>query len=317
MSGQDDTHLPVLLEESLEALRVRPDGCYVDGTFGRGGHSAAILAELGDTGRLIAFDKDPEAVAAARARFSADARFRIVHGSFTMLKQVVEEEDLKGRVDGILLDLGVSSPQLDNAARGFSFQSEGPLDMRMDTTRGESAADWLAHAEEAEITRVLFEFGEERFARRIARAIVARRQEAPLRSTRELAELVAEAVPTRERGKHPATRTFQALRILINKELEDLEQVLAQTLEVLAPGGRLAVISFHSLEDRLVKRFIRAHARPAPPPPGLPRGLPWNPPPPVLREVGKARRAREEEVARNVRARSAVLRVAERLEAAS
>lgn len=317
MSGQADTHLPVLLEESLEALRVRPDGCYVDGTFGRGGHSAAILAELGVTGRLIAFDKDPEAVAAARARFSADARFRIVHGSFTMLKQVVEEEDLKGRVDGILLDLGVSSPQLDNAARGFSFQSEGPLDMRMDTTRGESAADWLAHAEEAEITRVLFEYGEERFARRIARAIVARRQEAPLRSTRELAELVAEAVPTRERGKHPATRTFQALRILINKELEDLEQVLAQTLEVLALGGRLAVISFHSLEDRLVKRFIRAHARPAPPPPGLPRGLPWNPPPPVLREVGKARRAREEEVARNVRARSAVLRVAERLEAAS
>lgn len=306
-------HEPVLLGACLEGLAVRSDGYYVDGTFGRGGHSAALLARLGPEGRLLAFDKDPEAVAAAEARFGADPRFRIVHGSFTMLARVVAEEERTGKVDGILLDLGVSSPQLDDPARGFSFQSEGPLDMRMDPTAGESAADWLARADEAEIARVLFEFGEERFARRIARAIVARRAEAPLATTRELAELVASAVPTREKGKHPATRTFQALRILINRELDDLDDALAQSVDVLASGGRLCVISFHSLEDRRVKRFIRDNARPAPPPKGAPRGLPITAPPPRLRAVGKPVYADAAEVDRNPRARSAVLRCAERV----
>lgn len=294
---------------------MRSGGCYVDGTFGRGGHSAAILGRLGVAGRLLAFDKDPDAVAAAQRRFGEDPRFRIVHGSFTMLRRIVAEEQRLGRVDGVLLDLGVSSPQLDEAARGFSFQSEGPLDMRMDTSAGETVAEWLAHAAEEDIVRVLFEFGEERFARRIARAILARRAEAPLATTRELAELVADAVPTRERGKHPATRTFQALRIHINKELDELDDVLAQALQVLAPGGRLCVISFHSLEDRRVKRFMRDHSRPPPPPKGAPRGLPIVTPPPLLRAVAKAVRAGAEEVARNPRARSATLRIAERTDA--
>lgn len=291
---------------------MKADGYYIDGTFGRGGHSAAILDQLGADGRLLAFDKDPDAVAVARERFGEDARFRIVHGSFTMLRRVVEEERHAKQVDGILLDLGVSSPQLDNAARGFSFQSDGPLDMRMDSTSGESAAEWLAHAEESEIARVLFEFGEERFARRVARAIVQRRSELPVSTTRELAELVADAIPTRERGKHPATRTFQALRILINKELDELNDVLRQSVELLAPGGRLCVISFHSLEDRRVKRFMRDHSRPAPPPKGAPRGLPIDSAPPALKLAGKAVRADSAEVQRNPRARSATLRIAER-----
>lgn len=307
-------HEPVLLDACLEALNVRPDGCYVDGTFGRGGHAAAVLERLGPEGRLLAFDKDPQAIESAQQRFGADTRFRIVHGSFTMLERIVEEEGLQGRVDGILLDLGVSSPQLDDAARGFSFQSEGPLDMRMDPTSGESVAEWLADAEERDIAQALFDFGEEKFARRIARSIVGRRAEQPLTTTRELAELVAAAVPTREKGKHPATRTFQALRILINKELDDLDDVLAQSVRVLAPRGRLCVISFHSLEDRRVKRFIRDSSRPAPPPKGLPRGLPVAETEPPLRQVGKAVYADAAEVDRNPRSRSAVLRCAERRE---
>lgn len=313
--GADQGHVPVLLDACLSALAVKPGGCYVDGTFGRGGHAGAILDRLGDAGRLIAFDKDPQAVETARERFGEDPRFRIVHGSFTMLGRVVEEEGRKGQVDGILLDLGVSSPQLDDAARGFSFQSEGPLDMRMDPTAGESAADWLAHADEADIARVLFEFGEERFARRIARAIVARRMESVLATTRDLADLVAAAVPTREKGKHPATRTFQALRILVNSELDDIALVLDQCIEVLAPRGRLCVISFHSLEDRIVKRFVRDRSRPPQPPAGAPRGLPLPQSVPPLRPVGKAVYADADEVARNPRARSAVMRCAERTEA--
>lgn len=310
-------HEPVLLDACLEGLAIKADGYYVDGTFGRGGHAAAVLERLGRAGRLLAFDKDPAAVAAARERFGGDARFRIVHGSFTMLEQVVEDEGRVGKVSGVLLDLGVSSPQLDDPARGFSFQSEGPLDMRMNPEAGPSVAEWLAAADEADIANVIFEFGEERFSRRIARAIVARREEQPLVTTRDLAELVAAAVPTREKGKHPATRTFQALRIHINKELDDLDAVLAQCVRVLAPGGRLCAISFHSLEDRRVKRFIRDHSRAAPPPRGLPRGLPLpEPAAPQLRAVGKAQTAGAAELSRNPRSRSAVLRCAERTEAA-
>lgn len=303
-----NTHRPVLLEASLQALNIRPDGFYVDGTFGRGGHAAAILAKLGPKGLLLAFDKDPDAVASAREKFEGDARFRIVHGSFTMLKQVVQSENSLGRVDGVLLDLGVSSPQLDDAGRGFSFQQEGPLDMRMNPEAGQSAADWLNSAPEKEISEVIRDFGEEKFHRRIAAAVVKYRAEQALRTTREFAELVAEAVPVGEKGKHPATRTFQAVRIHINKELDDLDAVLEQALDVLAPGGRLAVISFHSLEDRRVKRFMREHSRPKP----VPRGLPAPMETPPLKLIGKAIRADLDEIDVNPRARSAVLRVAER-----
>jgi 16S rRNA (cytosine1402-N4)-methyltransferase len=304
-------HRPVLFEEVLEALAIRPDGIYLDGTFGRGGHSAAILEQLGENGRLLAMDKDPQAVAVARQRFAGDPRFTIVRGSYTMLGQEVEQRGWKGKVAGILLDLGVSSPQLDDPSRGFSFRHDGPLDMRMDPDSGISAAEWLASAREAEIARVLKEYGEERFAKRIARAIVRERELTPITTTARLAKIVAEANPKWERDKHPATRSFQAIRIYINGELEELEQVLAQSVEVLAPGGRLAIISFHSLEDRRVKRFIRDEARGGDFPPDLPvteaqmRRR--------LRAVGKDIRAGERELAENPRARSAVLRVAERL----
>ena len=305
------SHRPVMLDEVLDALAVRPGGIYLDGTFGRGGHAAAILAAAGPRGRLYAMDKDPQAVAAARERFAGDARLQIVQDSFSGLGRWAEAEGIAGRIDGILLDLGVSSPQLDDAGRGFSFLRDGPLDMRMDPEQGVSAADWLAVADEEEIADVIKRYGEERFARRIARAIVAARAEAPIRTTRVLAEVVAAAVPTRERNKHPATRTFQALRIHVNRELEDLEQGLAAAVDVLAPGGRLAVISFHSLEDRLVKRFLRREAKGPELPPGLPvRG---GQAAGRLRLLGKARRPGEAEVAANPRARSAVLRVAERL----
>jgi 16S rRNA (cytosine1402-N4)-methyltransferase len=311
MSEGTPTHRPVLLDAALDALAVRPSGRYVDGTFGRGGHAAAILERLGPDGRLLAFDKDPAAVAAARARFAGDARFAIVHASFAELARVAVAEGLAGRIDGLLLDLGVSSPQLDDAGRGFSFQSDGPLDMRMDPTRGRSAAEWLAAADEAEIADVLFELGEERFARRIARAIVAQRTERPLRRTAELAALVERASPSRERHKHPATRTFQAVRIFINRELEDLRRCLDQALDVLAAGARLVVISFHSLEDRIVKRFLRDAARGR----QLPRGVPvtGGPVGARLRILGKAVRADDDEVAGNPRARSAIMRVAETL----
>ena len=305
-------HKPVLLQEVLEALAIRADGIYLDGTFGRGGHAAEVLRRLGPEGRLLAVDKDPLAVAVARERFSEDPRFAIERGSFAQLGQWVAARGWSGKVNGILLDLGVSSPQLDAAERGFSFRQDGPLDMRMDPEQGMSAADWLAQAQEEEIARVLKEYGEERFAKRIARAIVRSREESgPIVSTARLAEVVARANPAWEKGKDPATRSFQAIRIFINRELEDLEVFLEQCVAMLAPGGRLAVISFHSLEDRLVKRFIRQQERGDELPPDLPlrQSEMWQA---RLRSVGKAIRAGAQELEENVRARSAVLRVAEK-----
>jgi 16S rRNA (cytosine1402-N4)-methyltransferase len=306
-------HTPVLLDEVLAGLSVRPDGRYCDATFGRGGHTAAILGVLGPAGRLVAIDRDPEAIRAGRQRFAAEARLTLVQGSFGSLEERVRAAGLAGELDGVLLDLGVSSPQLDEAARGFSFMQDGPLDMRMDNESGQSAAQWLAKAGEREIADVIRGLGEERFARRIARAIVAARAEAPITRTAALAALVAEAVPTREPGKHPATRTFQAIRIHVNGELDALESALPQAVRLLAPGGRLCVISFHSLEDRIVKRFIRREEQGDPVYAGLPNV-------PVhararLERVGGAVMAGEAEVRANPRARSAVLRVAERLAA--
>lgn len=304
-------HLSVLLQPSVEALKIDPAGIYLDGTFGRGGHSRLILAGLGPMGRLIAVDQDPQAVAYAQAQFAGDSRFSIVHGSFARLNDVAQQAGVMGRVNGILLDLGVSSPQLDEAERGFSFTKEGPLDMRMDPTRGESAAVWLAKAEAKEIAGVLKAYGEERHAKRIARAIVEARAERPITTTAQLAELVSRANPSWERGKHPATRSFQAIRIHINGELAAIEQCLDQVLDILVLGGRLAVISFHSLEDRIVKRFMRDQAKGDSFPSGVP--VRQDQLQPRLRLVGKAIRPGEEELAANPRARSAVLRVAERL----
>lgn len=303
-------HRPVLLQEVLEGLAVRPDGIYIDGTFGRGGHAAAILDRLSAAGRLYAMDKDPAAVQVALDRFGHDARFHMQRGTFAMLGQLAREQGIAGRVSGVLLDLGVSSPQLDDPERGFSFLKDGPLDMRMDPEHGLSAAQWLMQSSETEIVRVLQEYGEERFARRIARAIVSARSEHPIATTQQLAELVAAAVPTRERHKNPATRSFQALRIQVNQELQDLEAGLEQVIDVLEPGGRLAVISFHSLEDRMVKRFMRRESRGE----ELPLDLPvtGGPKPGRLRIIGKALQAGAEEVAANPRARSAILRIAER-----
>jgi 16S rRNA (cytosine1402-N4)-methyltransferase len=311
MSEQQASHRPVLLDAAIEALAVRPEGVYLDGTFGRGGHSRDILAALGPEGRLIAIDRDPEAVAFAETIFGEDKRFGILRRGFAMLTEVAQEMGVMGRVDGILLDLGVSSPQLDQSERGFSFLQDGPLDMRMDPSSGPSAAQWLAHAGVDEIAGVLKTFGEERYARRIARAIVEARQERPITTTGELSAIISHANPAWEKGKHPATRSFQAIRIHINRELEQLEHFLDQVLDVLAIGGRLAVISFHSLEDRMVKRFMRDQARGDRFPPGLP--VTQAQLQPRLRLVGKAIRADAAEVAANPRARSAVLRVAERL----
>jgi len=305
-------HKPVLLAEVLAALRIRPDGIYVDGTFGRGGHAAEILKQLGDAGRLLAVDKDPQAVAVAQQRFGADPRFAIERGSFRAAAAWLAARDWMGKVDGILLDLGVSSPQLDEAERGFSFRLEGPLDMRMDPDSGVSAADWLARAAEGEIAHVLKEYGEERYAKRIARAIVRSREEdGPITTTARLREVVAAANPSWEKGKDPATRSFQAIRIFINRELEDLDEFLQESVAMLAPGGRLAVISFHSLEDRRVKQFIRLQERGEELPPDLPlrHSQMWQP---RLKAVGKAVFPSETELAENPRARSAVLRVAEK-----
>ena len=306
-------HTPVLLDEVLAGLNLRADGTYCDATYGRGGHTAAILAQLGPQGRVIAIDRDPEAVRAAAAQFAAEPRLTVVRGSFARLVEHVRTAGLDGKLHGVLLDLGVSSPQLDEAARGFSFMQDGPLDMRMDNESGQTAAQWLERATEREIAETLVQLGEERFARRIARAIVERRRTSPLARTAELAQLVAAAVPTREPGKHPATRTFQAVRMRVNRELDELDAALPQAVELLAEHGRLCVISFHSLEDRAVKRFINREAQGDPVYAGLP-----NVPPharPRLRRVGAAIRASEPEVASNPRARSAVLRVAERLAA--
>jgi 16S rRNA (cytosine1402-N4)-methyltransferase len=299
-----------LLEEALQALQVKEDGVYVDATYGRGGHAQKILEKIGERGRLLMFDRDPRACEDARRRFGADERVNIQPGSFSLLGRTIDRLGLTGSIDGILFDLGVSSPQLDDPGRGFSFRADGPLDMRMDPGAGEAAADWLNRAEENEIVRVLRDYGEERFARRIARAILRERSIEPITTTRRLAEIVARAVPTREKSKDPATRTFQAIRIYVNRELEELTTALPQAVPALTPGGRLAVISFHSLEDRLVKHFLRAEAKGRELPPELPvrhdqfRAR--------LKIIGKAIRAGAEETQRNPRARSAVLRVAER-----
>jgi len=297
-------HIPVLATQALEALAIRPEGVYVDGTFGRGGHSREILARLDARGRLIALDRDPDAEQAARA--ISDPRFSFFRTKFSGLAELLRGS----RVDGMLFDLGVSSPQLEEAARGFSFRSDGPLDMRMDPTAGVTAAQWLATADEQEIRRVIRDYGEERFAKQIAAAIVAARARQPVVRTRELADLVAKAVRTREPGQDPATRTFQALRIHLNRELEEVSLMLPQATAHLAAGGRLAVISFHSLEDRIVKRFMQAAARPE-----VPRRLPLRAsemPQPALKLIGRAERASAQETKRNPRARSATLRVAER-----
>lgn len=306
-------HVPVLCDEVMQALAVRPDGIYVDATFGRGGHAEAILAQLNDHGRLIAIDRDPQAVAEARRRFSHDARLSITHRPFSSLGDVVTQHGFSGRVNGVLFDLGVSSPQLDDPARGFSFRHDAPLDMRMDTTRGISAAEWIAQASEEEIARVIYEYGEERFSRRIARTIVQQRALEPITTTGRLADLARQSVRTRERGQHPATRTFQGIRIFINDELGEIERALPLALRALAPYGRLAVISFHSLEDRLVKNFLRDQEKGPEYPPELPVVPTFAP---RLRAIGKPIRAGEEETRRNPRARSAVLRVAERTEVA-
>ena len=306
-------HTPVLLDEVLAGLEVRPDGRYCDATFGRGGHSAAILAALGPAGRVYAIDRDPEAIAAGQARFGAEPRLTLIRGSFGRLEELVRAAGLEGELRGVLLDLGVSSPQLDEARRGFSFMQDGPLDMRMDDESGQSASQWLARASEREIVDVLRILGEERFARRIARRLLEARAVQPITRTTQLAALVAAAVPTREPGKHPATRTFQAIRIHINAELDLLESALPQAVRLLAPGGRLCVISFHSLEDRIVKRYIQREMQGDP----VYAGLPDIPAAarPKLRRIGTKVVASPAEVERNPRARSAVLRIAERLAA--
>jgi 16S rRNA (cytosine1402-N4)-methyltransferase len=300
-------HVPVLVEEVLAALRIREDGTYVDGTFGRGGHSAAILARLRVRGRLLAFDQDPEAHS---HRALEDPRLELIHARFSTMKSALAERGID-RVAGVLLDLGVSSPQLDDPGRGFSFARDGPLDMRMDTTRGATAAEWLASAEQEEIREVIATYGEERFAQQVAAAIVAARGGGALRTTRQLAEVVGRAVRTREPGQHPATRTFQAVRIHLNQELEELAMTLPQAVGLLEPGGRLAVISFHSLEDRIVKHFFRERSTAD----KLPKALPVRAadiPPAELALVGRAVKAGAAEVKANPRARSAVLRVAEK-----
>jgi len=304
-------HVPVLLEPVLRGLNIRPDGCYVDGTFGRGGHSSAILKLLGSNGRLLAIDRDPQALAAVAPALKGDPRFEVIKGEIAELKEYALERNLLGKVDGLLLDLGVSSPQLDEARRGFSFRADGPLDMRMDPTTGISAADWLATVDEKILKKVLAEFGEEKQAARIARGIVAARSSRSMTRTAELADLIAAMLPARGRRKHPATKTFQAIRIFINQELKQLQAALEASIELLCPGGRLCVISFHSLEDRCVKRFMRNASRE----PEQYRGLPEIPADmrPPLKLIGKMISASDAEIDANIRARSARLRIAERL----
>ena len=305
-----NAHVPVLLGPVLDGLKIKPGGCYVDGTFGRGGHSKEILKQLGSDGRLIAIDRDPQAIASAPTSLTEDPRFELVRGEIAELETIIDERGLVGHVDGLLFDLGVSSPQLDEAERGFSFMRDGPLDMRMDPDSGTSASEWLATVDERELRHVLRKFGEENNAARIARAIVAAREEAPISRTAQLARIVEEASPRRGQKIHPATKTFQAIRIAVNAELEQLEAVLAQSVRVMRKGARLCVISFHSLEDRIVKRFMRDASRET----EQYRGMPDVPPEfqPKLKIVGKAIQATEEEIELNRRARSAHLRIAER-----
>ena len=301
-----------MLDEAIDGLAINPDGCYIDCTFGRGGHSALILSKLSDKGRLIAIDRDPTAIAAAE-KFKDDERFIIEHHGFAELENIVEQHQLTEKVDGILLDLGISSPQIDEAERGFSFMKDGPLDMRMDTSRGQTAAEWLAVADVEDITWVLRTFGEEKHAWRIANAIVDSREEFPLNRTGELAKLIKTTAPQREIKKHPATRSFQAIRMYINSELEQIEKVLAASLTVLAQEGRLVVISFHSLEDRMVKQFMKKHSQGK----KVPRGLPITEKElqkgKKLELVGRRLKPSKNEVEINVRSRSSVLRIAKRL----
>jgi S-adenosyl-methyltransferase mraW len=310
VSNAEYQHITVLLNEAVDALAVREDGIYVDGTFGRGGHSRLILSRLGSQGRLIVFDKDPQAIEAAQKLAEQDGRVTVVHDGFSSFQTTLDKLGIE-EIDGALFDLGISSPQIDDGARGFSFRFDAPLDMRMDPTRGMSAAEWIATASEQDLHEVIKNYGEERFSRQIARAIVAQRTESPIDTTRKLAQLVAQNVRTRERGQDPATRTFQAVRIFINRELEEVEAVLPQVMGRLKQGGRLAVIAFHSLEDRIVKQFVKKYSQHPP----LPR---WaavkeaDLPLPPLKAVGKAIKPGIEETASNPRARSAVLRVAER-----
>lgn len=308
---QSSFHESVLLEEAVEGLSILPDGVYVDTTFGRGGHSAAILAELGEAGRLIVFDRDLEAIEVASELASKDSRVTVVHAPFSELRDTVATMGLSGRVDGVLFDLGVSSPQLDNPERGFSFMRSGPLDMRMDTSQGINAAQWINSASEKEIADVIYQYGEERHSRRMARRVVEERNVNPIIDTGRLAEIIKEANPAWERDKHPATRAFQGIRIFINNEFAEIEAAIAQAVGVLKVNGRLVVISFHSLEDRIVKKFISLQTKGD----NFPRDLPVmsSQLSPTLRAVGKAQKARPQELARNARARSAVLRVAEKI----
>ncbi|THB71633.1 MAG: 16S rRNA (cytosine(1402)-N(4))-methyltransferase RsmH [Gammaproteobacteria bacterium] len=304
-------HETVLLNEAVEALNIDESGVYVDGTFGRGGHSRKIIEKLGANGRLIVVDKDPQAIATAQEIFAGDERCHAFHGSFADVDEYIEAQGLTGKIDGVLLDLGVSSPQLDDAQRGFSFTNNGPLDMRMDSSKGETAAQWLAAADARDIAVVLKEYGEERFAKRIAQFIVERREEESITTTGQLASIISDAIPRKEKHKNPATRSFQAIRIYINRELDDLRECLAKTFDVLALGGRLVVISFHSLEDRMVKRFMRDNSTVGKLPPGVPivpKELE-----PKMKLAGKAVKAGAQEVEQNPRARSAVMRVAERI----
>jgi 16S rRNA (cytosine1402-N4)-methyltransferase len=312
VSNTEFQHLSVLLDESIQSLAIHPDGIYIDATFGRGGHSQAILEHLSSDGRLIAFDRDPQAIAAAE-RLKEDKRFNIVHQPFADIADVIESMGIIGKVDGVLMDLGVSSPQLDDASRGFSFMREGPLDMRMDTTRGISAAQWLAAAEEQDIAQVIKEFGEEKFGKRIAHAIVTTRDQQPLTTTKQLAELIDQAVPVKDKFKHPATRAFQGIRIYVNAELDQLRDGLKGAVSALRSGGRLAVISFHSLEDRLVKRFMREQSKGKDVPLGVPLTQAQIDADKVLKVIGKAIKPSPAELEQNNRARSSVLRVAEKL----
>ncbi|MCA1767649.1 MAG: 16S rRNA (cytosine(1402)-N(4))-methyltransferase RsmH [Idiomarina sp.] len=312
MTTTSPQHVSVLLEESIQALATDPQGTYIDATFGRGGHTRALLNQLGENARVIALDQDPEAIAAAKS-FEDDPRFQIIHTPFSNLQQVLDDLQLNEQVTGILFDLGVSSPQLDDAERGFSFMRDGPLDMRMNTSSGETAAEWLNRAEKDDISWVLKEYGEERFARRIASAIVMDREKKPFTRTRQLAEMIARVSPVKEKHKHPATRTFQAIRIHINRELEQIEQALEASLSGLKEDGRLVVISFHSLEDRLVKRFIRKHSEGKQLPPGLPVTEAERNKDKMLEKVGKAIKPGKTEVEANPRSRSSVLRIARRV----
>ncbi|QTL36130.1 16S rRNA (cytosine(1402)-N(4))-methyltransferase RsmH [Pseudoalteromonas viridis] len=305
-------HISVLMAETLDALNIQPDGTYIDGTFGRGGHSGEILKRLNEQGRLQAIDQDPQAIAAAQ-KFADDPRFSIAHNRFSHIESVARDAGLLGKVDGILLDIGVSSPQLDDAERGFSFMKDGPLDMRMNPTAGRSAAQWLAEAELEDMVFVIKKYGEEKFARRIATKIIETREHTEITSTKQLAELIDEAVPVKDKHKHPATRTFQAIRIYINSELEEIQTALQAALAVLKPGGRLVVISFHSLEDRIVKQFIKKQSKGE----AVPRGLPLTDAQLkqnlTLKAVGKAIKPSQAEIDANPRARSSVLRIAEKL----